>query len=228
MRKHRLYGVVIAVILLGTIPFNERPSAPHHLSTRRDIGRDTMQLVTATLPDTAASQTAGSVVPVVLQDDQPATSDTTHPDGTRAIPALWAYVDAVTGRVVAAPPPPPLPPPPTPPTPPPSRPAAPAPAPPPPRPAPHPAPAVAPLTAGGAAGVWAALRTCESGGNYTDNTGNGYYGAYQFSLGTWRGLGLAGLPSQASPATQDAAAQRLQARSGWGQWPACARRLQLI
>jgi hypothetical protein len=76
--------------------------------------------------------------------------------------------------------------------------------------------------------VWAALRQCESGGNYSDNTGNGYYGAYQFSLSTWQGLGLSGLPSDASPAAQDQAAHALQVRSGWGQWPACARELRLI
>ena len=76
--------------------------------------------------------------------------------------------------------------------------------------------------------MWAALRHCESGGNYADNTGNGYYGAYQFSLGTWHGLGFSGLPSNAPPAVQDQAAQELQARSGWGQWPACSRRLRLI
>ena len=77
------------------------------------------------------------------------------------------------------------------------------------------------------AGDFAALRQCESGGNYRINTGNGYYGAYQFALGTWRGLGYAGMPHQAAPATQDAAARDLQARSGWGQWPACARKLGL-
>jgi hypothetical protein len=75
--------------------------------------------------------------------------------------------------------------------------------------------------------VWAQLRQCESGGNYQDNTGNGYYGAYQFSQSTWNGLGLSGLPSQASPATQDQAAKDLQARDGWGAWPACSRKLGL-
>jgi hypothetical protein len=63
---------------------------------------------------------------------------------------------------------------------------------------------------------------CESSDNYAINTGNGYYGAYQFSLQTWAGMGLAGLPSQASPQTQDAAAVRLQAEAGWGQWPVCS------
>lgn len=73
----------------------------------------------------------------------------------------------------------------------------------------------------------AKLRTCESGGNYRANTGNGYYGAYQFALGTWQGLGFSGRPDQADPATQDAAVRKLQARSGWGQWPACSRRYGL-
>jgi hypothetical protein len=71
----------------------------------------------------------------------------------------------------------------------------------------------------------AALRQCESGGNYAINTGNGYYGAYQFSASTWRGLGYSGLPHQASPAVQDEATRALQTRSGWGQWPACTRKL---
>ncbi len=72
-----------------------------------------------------------------------------------------------------------------------------------------------------AATTWAGLRQCESGGNYSTNTGNGYYGAYQFSLSTWRSLGYTGLPSDASPATQDEAALKLAARSGFGQWPVC-------
>ena len=75
--------------------------------------------------------------------------------------------------------------------------------------------------------MWAALRQCESSGNYADNTGNGYYGAYQFSLPTWQSLGLSGLPSDAPPSVQDQAAHELQARSGWGQWPVCSRRLGL-
>jgi resuscitation-promoting factor RpfB len=74
---------------------------------------------------------------------------------------------------------------------------------------------------------WAALRKCESGGRYALNTGNGYYGAYQFSLATWQRLGFSGYPHEASSATQDAAAKRLQAKAGWGQWPACARKLGL-
>jgi len=84
--------------------------------------------------------------------------------------------------------------------------------------APQPAPAE---------GVWAELRNCESGGNYAEDSGNGYYGAYQFALSTWEGLGFSGLPSDAAPAVQDAAAEKLQALYGWGQWPACSAELGL-
>jgi hypothetical protein len=78
-----------------------------------------------------------------------------------------------------------------------------------------------------AGGVWASLRQCESGGNYQENTGNGFYGAYQFVWSTWSSMGYPGRPDQEPPAMQDQAAQRLQARSGWGQWPACSRKLGL-
>ncbi len=77
------------------------------------------------------------------------------------------------------------------------------------------------------ADVWARLRHCESGGRYDINTGNGYFGAYQFGARTWRGLGFPGLPHEAPPEVQDEAARQLQARRGWGPWPACARRLGL-
>jgi Transglycosylase-like domain len=78
-----------------------------------------------------------------------------------------------------------------------------------------------------AGGVWQALRGCESSGNYRADTGNGFYGAYQFTLATWQWIGGAGRPDQASDAVQDAMAARLQARSGWGNWPACSVRLGL-
>ncbi len=75
---------------------------------------------------------------------------------------------------------------------------------------------------------FARLRQCESGGNYAANTGNGFYGAYQFSLGTWGSLGTGyGRPDAAPPAVQDDAARRLQQHAGWGQWPSCAARLGL-
>jgi Transglycosylase-like domain. len=85
----------------------------------------------------------------------------------------------------------------------------------------EPAEEVAPID-DGLGGAFAALADCESGGNYSINTGNGYYGAYQFSLSTWQGLGYGGYPHQASPAVQDQAARELQALYGWGQWPGCS------
>jgi len=80
---------------------------------------------------------------------------------------------------------------------------------------------------GNVGGVWLQLRLCESGNNYAEDTGNGYYGAYQFALSTWSSLGYSGLPSDASPAVQDQAAEKLQALAGWGQWPACSAELGL-
>jgi hypothetical protein len=71
------------------------------------------------------------------------------------------------------------------------------------------------------------LRMCESGGNYAINTGNGYYGAYQFAVGTWNSLGFPGYPNQAAPATQDAAVAKLWRESGWSSWPGCAASLGL-
>jgi resuscitation-promoting factor RpfB len=71
------------------------------------------------------------------------------------------------------------------------------------------------------------LRLCESGGNYGDNTGNGFYGAYQFSASTWQNLGYSGLPSQASAAQQDQAAAQLAQSDGWSQWPGCSAMLGL-
>ena len=73
--------------------------------------------------------------------------------------------------------------------------------------------------------IWAALRACESGGRYDLNTGNGYYGAYQFAISTWQKLGYPGYPHEAPAAVQDAAAKKLQATQGWGPWPTCARRI---
>ncbi len=70
--------------------------------------------------------------------------------------------------------------------------------------------------------VWSRLRTCESSGNYAENSGNGYYGAYQFTLGSWTEVGMTGLPSAATTATQDLAAQRLLTLQGWGAWPNCS------
>lgn len=69
---------------------------------------------------------------------------------------------------------------------------------------------------------WLAVRMCESTNNYKINTGNGYYGAYQFDLATWRSVGGAGYPHQASAAEQDARALMLYRMRGWQPW-SCAR-----
>ena len=71
------------------------------------------------------------------------------------------------------------------------------------------------------------LRTCESGNNWHADTGNGYFGAYQFSRSTWRGLGYRGRPDRAQPSMQSNAAIKLHARSGWRPWPSCARKEHL-
>ena len=75
--------------------------------------------------------------------------------------------------------------------------------------------------------VWAKLAQCESGGNPRTNTGNGFYGMYQFTLETWRSLGGTGYPHEADAATQTEMAKRLQQRAGWGQWPGCSDKLGL-
>ncbi|MBA3268606.1 MAG: transglycosylase family protein [Acidimicrobiia bacterium] len=72
-----------------------------------------------------------------------------------------------------------------------------------------------------------ALRSCESGGDYTADSGNGYYGAYQFAADTWQSLGYDGYPNEAAPAVQDEAVARLYARSGWTPWPGCSEALDL-
>ncbi|HEX2023944.1 MAG TPA: transglycosylase family protein [Acidimicrobiales bacterium] len=73
----------------------------------------------------------------------------------------------------------------------------------------------------------AALRQCESSGNYGAATGNGYYGAYQFAPATWRSLGYGGLPHQAPPVVQDEAAAKLWSIAGWRPWPGCRAKLRL-
>lgn len=83
------------------------------------------------------------------------------------------------------------------------------------------------VVSGDDAAIWAAIAQCESGGNPSINTGNGYYGMYQFSLPTWRSVGGSGLPSDASAEEQTMRARMLQQRSGWGQW-GCAYKLGLV
>jgi resuscitation-promoting factor RpfB len=73
--------------------------------------------------------------------------------------------------------------------------------------------------------VWDRLAECESGGNWSINTGNGFYGGLQFSLSTWRAYGGTGMPHEASREEQIAVAERVQDGQGWGAWPACTAKL---
>jgi hypothetical protein len=78
--------------------------------------------------------------------------------------------------------------------------------------------------------VWDRLAQCESGGNWSINTGNGYYGGLQFSQSTWEGVGglqYAQRADLASRTQQIAAAEVLLKSSGWGAWPSCASSLGL-
>lgn len=72
------------------------------------------------------------------------------------------------------------------------------------------------------------LRMCEAGGVYSRNSGNGYYGAYQYDIGTWAGYGGYARADLAPPAVQDAKAHETQAARGWNPWPACARKMGLL
>lgn len=72
---------------------------------------------------------------------------------------------------------------------------------------------------------WAALAACESGGNPRAVNPAGYYGLYQFSLGTWASVGGVGSPVDASPAEQTYRAQLLFQRSGAAPWPVCGPQL---
>ncbi|WP_257181423.1 resuscitation-promoting factor [Corynebacterium cystitidis] len=84
----------------------------------------------------------------------------------------------------------------------------------------------APAVANGS--VWDSLAQCESGGNWSINTGNGYYGGLQFSQSTWAAYGgtqYAPTANQATREQQIAIAQKTQASQGWGAWPACTAKL---
>ena len=80
----------------------------------------------------------------------------------------------------------------------------------------------APASSGGA--NWSAIAACESGGNWSANTGNGFYGGLQFTQQTWLAYGggqYAASANLASPAEQIAVAQRVLAAQGIGAWPVC-------
>ncbi|MGE5694978.1 MAG: transglycosylase family protein [Candidatus Sericytochromatia bacterium] len=71
---------------------------------------------------------------------------------------------------------------------------------------------------------WDAIAQCESGGNWSINTGNGYHGGLQFSLSTWRANGGVGNPANASREEQIRVAENVLASQGIGAWPVCGKR----
>lgn len=75
--------------------------------------------------------------------------------------------------------------------------------------------------------TWESLARCESGGNWAISSGNGYYGGLQFSMSSWRAVGGAGYPHQASKWEQMHRGELLRDRQGWGAWPSCSRKLGL-
>jgi LysM repeat protein len=82
--------------------------------------------------------------------------------------------------------------------------------------------APAPSSSGGV--NWSAIAQCESGGNWSTNTGNGFYGGLQFTEQTWQAYGggqYASRPDLATESQQIAVAQKVLAGQGIGAWPVC-------
>ncbi len=78
--------------------------------------------------------------------------------------------------------------------------------------------------------VWDRLAQCESSGNWSQNSGNGFYGGLQFTRQTWLFFGGDKYAPTANLATREQQieiAQKVQKGQGWGAWPACSRRLGL-
>jgi len=74
---------------------------------------------------------------------------------------------------------------------------------------------------------WDAVAQCESGGNWSINTGNGFRGGLQFTQGTWAAYGgtqYAGSANQASREQQIAVAEKVLKGQGIGAWPVCGKR----
>ena len=86
-------------------------------------------------------------------------------------------------------------------------------------------------SAGATDTVWDRVAACESGQNWSINTGNGYYGGLQFDKKTWDANGgsqYAPYPNQASREQQIAIATKIRdQRGGYGAWPSCSKKLNL-
>lgn len=77
-------------------------------------------------------------------------------------------------------------------------------------------------------GEWDQVARCESGGNWSINTGNGYLGGLQFTQSTWAAHGggeFAPSAQLASREQQIAVGERVLATQGRGAWPVCGRGL---
>lgn len=74
---------------------------------------------------------------------------------------------------------------------------------------------------------WDKLAGCETHGNWSADTGNGYYGGLQFSQSAWVAVGGNGNPAQASRDEQILRGKTWQARRGWSAWSECAHKLGL-
>jgi hypothetical protein len=70
---------------------------------------------------------------------------------------------------------------------------------------------------------WQGVADCESGGNWSTNTGNGYYGGLQFSLQTWQAYGGRGMPNEQPAWYQSGIAERVRHDVGLSAWPNCGR-----
>ncbi len=71
---------------------------------------------------------------------------------------------------------------------------------------------------------WDAIAQCESGGNWSINSGNGHYGGLQFKQATWNSNGGVGNPSTASRAEQIRVAENVLRTQGIKAWPKCGPR----
>ena len=91
-----------------------------------------------------------------------------------------------------------------------------------------PAPLLGPASPGQAPRVnWAAIARCESGGNWSISTGNGFYGGLQFTKGTWKAYGgtkYASTANKASRSEQIAIAEKVLRGQGIGAWPVCGKK----
>ncbi|MFP5019519.1 LysM peptidoglycan-binding domain-containing protein [Pseudonocardia phyllosphaerae] len=87
--------------------------------------------------------------------------------------------------------------------------------------------AIVPAANAASDSTWDKLAQCESTGNWSANTGNGFSGGLQFTKQTWKGFGggqYASEAHQASRSQQIAVAEKVLAEQGWGAWPVCSKK----